>query len=98
MINLVKDMEPSSYKQASNFNAWVEVMNEEIAALHECKTWDIVLQPPDKNVTYKTSDILLLLLVIILFTYTDGDWAGDPDQRRYISGYCIFIGQFCFLE
>ncbi|CAN6456408.1 unnamed protein product [Victoria cruziana] len=27
-----------------------------------------------------------------LFTYTDADWAGDPDERRSVSGYCVFIG------
>ncbi|CAN6483159.1 unnamed protein product [Victoria cruziana] len=24
--------------------------------------------------------------------YTDADWAGDPDERRSVSGYCIYIG------
>ncbi|CAN6439380.1 unnamed protein product [Victoria cruziana] len=27
-----------------------------------------------------------------LLTYTDADWAGDPDERRSTSGYCVFIG------
>ncbi|CAN6466402.1 unnamed protein product [Victoria cruziana] len=27
-----------------------------------------------------------------LMTYTDADWAGDPDERRSVSGYCVFIG------
>ncbi|CAN6487417.1 unnamed protein product [Victoria cruziana] len=27
-----------------------------------------------------------------LSTYTDVDWAGDPDERRSISGYCIYLG------
>ncbi|CAN6465147.1 unnamed protein product [Victoria cruziana] len=27
-----------------------------------------------------------------LMTYTDADWTGDPDERRSVSGYCIFIG------
>ncbi|CAN6470472.1 unnamed protein product [Victoria cruziana] len=28
-----------------------------------------------------------------LIIYTDADWAGDPDERKFVSGYCIFIGQ-----
>ncbi|CAN6455520.1 unnamed protein product [Victoria cruziana] len=27
-----------------------------------------------------------------LFTYTDADWAGDPDERRSVSGYCVYLG------
>ncbi|CAN6439852.1 unnamed protein product [Victoria cruziana] len=27
-----------------------------------------------------------------LFTYTDADWAADPDEHRSVSGYCVFIG------
>ncbi|CAN6482955.1 unnamed protein product [Victoria cruziana] len=27
-----------------------------------------------------------------LITYTDADCAGDPDERRSVSGYCVFIG------
>ncbi|MFV0960725.1 reverse transcriptase domain-containing protein, partial [Klebsiella pneumoniae] len=25
-------------------------------------------------------------------TYSDADWAGDPDERRSVSGYCVYIG------
>ena len=28
-----------------------------------------------------------------ILTYTDADWAGDPDERRFVSGYCVFIGR-----
>ena len=24
--------------------------------------------------------------------YSDADWAGDPDERRSVSGYCVFVG------
>jgi hypothetical protein len=26
-----------------------------------------------------------------LSTYTDADWGGDPDERRSVSGYCVFL-------
>lgn len=28
-----------------------------------------------------------------LITYIDPDWVGDPDERSFIRGFCIFIGQ-----
>jgi hypothetical protein len=28
-----------------------------------------------------------------LVVYTDADWAGDPDDRRLVSGYCVFIDE-----
>ena len=27
-----------------------------------------------------------------LVVYTDADWAGCPDTRRYTSGYAVFLG------
>ncbi|KAK6159284.1 hypothetical protein DH2020_006598 [Rehmannia glutinosa] len=27
-----------------------------------------------------------------LVSYTDADWGGCPDTRRYTSGYCVFLG------
>ena len=27
-----------------------------------------------------------------LLSYTDTDWGGCPDTRRYTSGYCVFLG------
>ncbi|KAH9714143.1 reverse transcriptase Ty1/copia-type domain-containing protein [Citrus sinensis] len=27
-----------------------------------------------------------------LIAYTDADWASDPDDRRSISGYCVYLG------
>ncbi|CAN6478854.1 unnamed protein product [Victoria cruziana] len=41
------------------------------------------------DLTYTRS----LDLGYILRTYIDADWAGDPDERRSVSGYCIYMGQ-----
>jgi hypothetical protein len=29
---------------------------------------------------------------LTLSAYTDADWAGDPDDRRYTSGYLVYLG------
>uniref|UniRef100_A0A5K1A4K1 Reverse transcriptase Ty1/copia-type domain-containing protein n=1 Tax=Nymphaea colorata TaxID=210225 RepID=A0A5K1A4K1_9MAGN len=50
MIEVSKKVEPKSYQHASKEKCWVEAMNEEMAALHECQTWQIVPRPDDKNV------------------------------------------------
>lgn len=28
-----------------------------------------------------------------LLTYSDADWASDPDENHFISGYCVYIGK-----
>ncbi|GLU08142.1 hypothetical protein SLE2022_250670 [Rubroshorea leprosula] len=28
----------------------------------------------------------------VLRAYSDADWAGDPSDRRYTTGYCLFLG------
>lgn len=50
MTKFVKDIEPSSYKQASTSLTLVEAMNEKIATLHEFQTWELVPHPLDKNI------------------------------------------------
>ena len=27
-----------------------------------------------------------------LFSFTNADWGGCPDIRRFTSGYCVFLG------
>ncbi|XP_057730569.1 secreted RxLR effector protein 161-like [Arachis stenosperma] len=27
-----------------------------------------------------------------IVAYSDSDWVGDPDDRKSISGYCVFLG------
>ncbi|XP_047336828.1 uncharacterized mitochondrial protein AtMg00810-like [Impatiens glandulifera] len=31
-------------------------------------------------------------LSLVLTSYSDADWAGDPTNRRSITGYCFFLG------
>ncbi|CAN6469819.1 unnamed protein product [Victoria cruziana] len=50
LSNISKDMEPTFYQEAAQSQAWIQAMNEEINALHECGTWEIVPQPRSKNV------------------------------------------------
>ena len=38
LTSVSKETEPSSFHEAAHSRAWVEVMNEEIEALHECNT------------------------------------------------------------
>ena len=50
LTRVSKETEPSSFHEAVHSRAWVEAMNEEMEALHECNTWEIVPRPDNKNV------------------------------------------------
>ena len=50
MTSLHKQTEPKCYSQASQNSRWIEAMNEEMEALNECQTWEVVPRPRDKNV------------------------------------------------
>jgi hypothetical protein len=47
---LGKEDQPTTFYQAVNSKRWIEAMNEEMEALHECGTWDIVPRPHNRNV------------------------------------------------
>ena len=42
---LTKSFEPRNYKEAVIDPKWVDVMNNEIQALHRNNTWDVVDRP-----------------------------------------------------
>ncbi|PNX75793.1 retrovirus-related Pol polyprotein from transposon TNT 1-94 [Trifolium pratense] len=44
-MSIIAHSEPSSYKEASKFQCWIEAMNAEITALKQNKTWVYVDQP-----------------------------------------------------
>ena len=49
LSKIEKHDEPLGFHQAIQSSKWIEAMNEEIEALHECQTWEIVGRPPDKK-------------------------------------------------
>ena len=50
MAKIVRDLEPTCFDDAVGQAKWEEAMNEEMAALHVNKTWDLVPLPKDKNI------------------------------------------------
>ena len=46
MLNVV---EPSSYKEASQYNEWMEAMEEEHESILKNKTWELVELPEGKQ-------------------------------------------------
>ena len=49
IANLSVDTEPKFYHQASKVKIWVEAMEEEIQALEDNKTWEVVTLPVGKR-------------------------------------------------
>ena len=50
LTSISKEDEPLMFYQAASSRRWVEAMNEEMEALHECGTWEIVPRPLNRNV------------------------------------------------
>ena len=50
MAKIVQDVEPTCFEEAIGNAKWVKAMNEEMAALDENETWDLVPLPNSKNV------------------------------------------------
>ena len=50
MAKIVQDVEPTCFEEAIENAKWVKAMNEEMAALDENETWDLVPLPNSKNV------------------------------------------------
>lgn len=42
-------LEPSSYKVASQYSEWKTAVQDEITTLHDQGTWDLVPLPPHEN-------------------------------------------------
>lgn len=49
MSNVLKIVEPTNYKKASQFNEWRAEMNEEIESILRNDTWDLVEMPKNKT-------------------------------------------------
>ncbi|PNX69081.1 retrovirus-related Pol polyprotein from transposon TNT 1-94, partial [Trifolium pratense] len=47
VLSVNNDIEPSTYKQASLQDCWVQAMNAELHALQQNKTWILVHAPPN---------------------------------------------------
>lgn len=47
---LVAFSKPRGFKSAAKSPAWLSAMQEEIDALHDNHTWDLVPRPPDVNI------------------------------------------------
>ena len=50
MAKIVQDVEPTCFEEAIGNAKWEKAMNEEMAALDENETWDLVPLPKSKNV------------------------------------------------
>ena len=50
MAKIVQDVEPTCFEEAIGNAKWEKAMNEEMAALDENETWNLVLLPKSKNV------------------------------------------------
>ena len=50
MAKIVQDVEPTCFEEAIGNAKWEKAMNEEMAALDENETWDLVPFPKSKNV------------------------------------------------
>ncbi|XP_057251322.1 uncharacterized mitochondrial protein AtMg00820-like [Beta vulgaris subsp. vulgaris] len=50
MSHSLSQKEPTGFKEALKDSKWVEAMNEELSALEENHTWNIVDLPAGKNV------------------------------------------------
>lgn len=56
-----------------------------------CKTVKMILRHLKGTVNYELSFKKCKNLNIV--SYTDADWATDLDDRKSVSGYCIYIGE-----
>ena len=50
LTSINKEDEPLTFYQATSFGRWIETMNEEMEALYECRTWEVVPRPLNINV------------------------------------------------
>ena len=49
MANIVQDVEPTSFEEADGKREWDQAMDEEMAALDDNETWDLVQLPEGKK-------------------------------------------------
>ena len=50
MVNVKKDVEPTCFEEAKTEKKWRDAMEDEMQALKENETWDLVKLPKGRNV------------------------------------------------
>ncbi|XP_019234143.1 PREDICTED: uncharacterized protein LOC109214659 [Nicotiana attenuata] len=81
--------EPTTFAQASTHPGWQKAMQEEIAALEQNHTWDVVDLPPEFD--YSGAAVTSLLDLSCKLHANVGPFLADPTGYRHLVGKLKFL-------